>query len=171
MSWCKSYRGWSRLCLLIAVAGLASCGFALRGTQQLPAGLSKIYIETTKPGSDLIVHLKRQLRGAATIVDQPAADTAILKIRQACGRRTLSVGSDAKALEYEVYCSATFSIDSPEDAADIGEKEIRLTRDYIFDRLGVLAAGEKESILQQDMERELARMVIDRLTAQPVPAK
>jgi LPS-assembly lipoprotein len=172
MLWCKRRHLALQLCVLLSALSLVACGFALRGTQQLPAGLSKIYIDTSKPGSELIVHLKRQLRSTtATVADYPAADVAVLKIRQTCGRRTLSVGSDAKALEYEVYCGVTFSVDSPDEGADIAEKQIRLTRDYIFDRLGVLAAGEKENILQQDMERELARMVIDQLTARPIPIK
>jgi LPS-assembly lipoprotein len=101
------------------------------------------------------------------VVEHPGSNSAVLKVRESSSRRVLSVGTDAKAREYELEYSATFSVTIPGLEREFPEKTISLSRDYSFDRLAVLAANEEESMLIRDMQRELARMMVQQIAAYP----
>jgi LPS-assembly lipoprotein len=164
--WSFDYPARVLLCCLALC--LAACGFALRGARELPAGMAETFIQAATPGSALVTQLKRFLRDSSVhVIEHPANNAAILKVRESSTRRVLSVGTDAKAREYELQYSATFSITIPGQKREFPEKTIRLSRDYSFDRLAVLAANEEEAMLMRDMQRELARMMIEQIAAYP----
>jgi LPS-assembly lipoprotein len=147
---------------------LVACGFALRGARELPAGMAETFIQAGTPGSALVTQLKRFLRDSSVrVTEYPGSNAAILKVRESSTRRVLSVGTDAKAREYELQYSATFSVTIPGLEREFPEKTISLSRDYSFDRLAVLAANEEEAMLMRDMQRELARMMIEQIAAYP----
>lgn len=161
-------RSVSRLGLALCLSALIACGFTLRGARELPPGMALTRIEAANPGSPLIGFLKRSLRESAVqVTDQFAPGAAALKVRESLSRRVLSVGEDAKAREYEVLYSATFGLDMPETGQEFPEKTITLRRDYVFDRQAVLAVNEEEAMLVRDMQRELARMIVEQIAAYP----
>lgn len=158
----------SRFCLALCLGALVACGFTLRGARELPPGMALTHIEAGNPGSPLIGFLKRSLRESSVrVTDHPAPGAAALKVRETLSRRVLSVGEDAKAREYEVLYSATFSLDMPGFQQEFPEKTITLRRDYVFDRQAVLAVNEEEAMLVRDMQRELARMIVEQIAAYP----
>jgi LPS-assembly lipoprotein len=157
--------------LLCALAlSLAACGFTLRGARELPPGMAVTYVQAGTPGSPLATYLKSFLRESSVRpVDQAMPDAAVLKVRDSTKRRVLSVDTNAKAREFEVQYSATFSLSIPGVESELPEKTITLSRDYVFDRQAVLAVNEEEAMLLQDMQRELARMIIEQIAAYPWP--
>jgi LPS-assembly lipoprotein len=156
---------WLLCCLALS---LAACGFTLRGARELPPGMAQTYIQGGTSGSALVGYLKRFLRDSSVqVTEYPATDIAVLKVRESSTRRVLSVGNDAKAREYEVEYRATFSVAIPGMEQEFPEKTITLSRDYIFDRLAVLAVNEEEAMLVRDMQRELARMIVEQIAAYP----
>lgn len=162
--WSLDYSARWLLCCL--VLSLAACGFSLRSARELPAGMSQTYIQAGTPGGVLVNYLKRFLRDSSVhVIEYPAPDAAVLKVRESSTRRALSVGTDAKVLEYEIQYSATFSLTVPGMERELPERTISLSRDYMFDRLAVLATGEEEAMLVRDMQRELARMIVERIAA------
>jgi LPS-assembly lipoprotein len=164
----NSRRGFLRFGLAAVSCVLAACGFRLRGARELPAGMALTHIQSGTPGSPLVAYLKRFLRDSSVqVVEQPAPDAAVPKIRESSTRRVLSVGTDAKAREYELRLSAIFSLSMPGTERGFPEKTITLSRDYVFDRLAVLAANEEETMLARDMQRELARMIVGQIAAYP----
>lgn len=147
---------------------LAACGFTLRGARELPPDMAQTYIEAGTPGSPLVGFLKRYLRESSVrVTDYHSPETAVLKVRESLSRRVLSVGEDAKAREYEVLYSVTFGLAMPGGRREFPEKTITLSRDYFFDRLAVLAVNEEEAVLVRDMQRELARMIVEQIAAYP----
>jgi LPS-assembly lipoprotein len=156
---------WLWCCLALS---LTACGFALRGSRELPAGMAETFIQAGTPGSALVSQLKRFLRDSSVrVTEHPGSNTAVLKVRESSTRRVLSIGADAKAREFELQYSVTFSVTIPGMEREFPEKTISLSRDYSFDRLAVLAANEEEAMLMRDMQRELARMMIEQIAAYP----
>lgn len=146
--------------------GLAACGFHLRGAPDLPAGMAVTYLDIATPTSDLALQLKRTLETAGiTVIFEPAEGAAVLKVSPSSGRRTLSIGPDGKALEYEVYYTVRFAVSKPGSEFEIAPQQVTLTRDFVYDPLAVLAVGKEQARLEQDMERELARLIIQRIAA------
>ena len=157
-------------CAVLFITLLSACGFHLRGygpsTTTLPSAMAITYIDAVNQATALVQQLKRALRNAEVeLVSTQQASAATLTIRENTGRRTLSVGTDAKTAEYQVYYNVQFNLSDAEGQVLLSEQSITLTREYRFDRLAITAADQQERQLRLEMQRELARLIIDRLAA------
>ena len=143
-----------------------ACGWHLKGAYQLPPEMATTYVASSIQTSELVRQLNRNLRSARVKAIDYLSDTvAVLKVSSQSGSRTLSIGSDGKALEYEIYSKVRFSLNVPGSSFSVKEQEITLLRDQVFDPLDVLAANKEGVLLQKDMERQLAGMILDRISA------
>ncbi len=99
--------GWVLLFIISAL--IMSCGFHLRGSFELPADLTPVYVQ---PGTAVAAVLIERLRNSQiALTDQPA--TAALTVRVVNEERLsriVAVDRDGKALAYElsyrVQCAA-----------------------------------------------------------------
>lgn len=168
-----------RLPLVLTVAlALSACGFHLRGSPELaggnralPAEMAVTAIEAPSQTSELVRHLKRALRSAdVTVVETEAVPgAALLTLSEELDRRVLSVDSEGRAVEYELLYTVTYRVSRDDIAWEIPEQSFTLSRDYYFDRLEALAASRQEALLRQDMQREMARLILDRIRAAAGP--
>lgn len=148
------------------VLWIAACGWHLRGMAELPPAMALTYIDTSARTSTITRNLHRVLRAAdITVVSEQSENAANLKVQSRSGQRVLSIGPDGKAVEYEVFASATFSVTTPDGSFELAEQEIILSRDLLFDPLDPLAASKERELLQRDMEKQLAHLIIDRIAA------
>lgn len=139
----------------------------MRGARELPPGMAQTYIQGASD-SPLVGYLKRILRDSSVhVTEHPATEAAVLKVRTSSNRKVLSVDRNAKAQEYELQYSVTFSLSIPGVEQGIPEKTISMSRDYFFDRLAVLAVNEEEAVLVREMQRELAHMIVEQIAAYP----
>src|SRR5690606_12970522 len=114
--------------------------------------------------SELVRQLKRALRSAdVAVVEEDLPQAARLTLREELDRRVLSVDSEGRAVEYELNYTVSFDVSRDDIDWRIPEQSMTLSRDYFFDRLDVLAADRQEALLRQDMQREMARLVLDRI--------
>lgn len=149
--------------LLLTAAG---CGWHLRGVHDMPDAMAVTYLNGPNQTSELLRYIRRDLKAAGIeVVRDPAPGAAVLHIRPQSGLRTLSVGPDGKAREYELYYTVQFRVDKPDSAFEVPEQQVTLIRDFIFDPLDSLAVGQERALLEESMERDLARLVIERLAA------
>jgi LPS-assembly lipoprotein len=132
----------------------------------LPPAMSITYIDTPTKTGTLMRYLQRALRAAdIAVVSEPVENAATLKVQFSSGRRVLSIGPDGKAREYEVFANATFSVATADGSFEMAPQQISLTRDFLYDPLIVLAAAQEQELLQQDMEKQLANLIVDRIAA------
>lgn len=158
---------------LTAALTLAACGFHLRGSPELtggnaalPAEMAVTTIEAASQTSELVRQLKRALRSVDIVVaEEDLPQAAVLSLREGLDRRVLSVDSEGRAVEYELNYTVSFDVNRDDIDWRIPEQSITLSRDYFFDRLDALAADRQEQLLRQDMQREMARLVLDRIRA------
>jgi LPS-assembly lipoprotein len=151
---------------VVALAGLAACGFHLRGEAPLPAVMATPYIETGDRYTPLYAALEQRLRAAgATLAPDSAAASAVINLHvDETGRELLSVTADNKPGEYEVYYAAEFSVTS--GAAELlSRKQVRLTRDYGYNESAVLAKEHEEESLRIALAEEIADLIMRRLGA------
>lgn len=158
---------------LIATLTLAACGFHLRGSPELtgdnrtlPPEMAVTVIDAPSQTSELVRQLKRALRSSGVVIaEEDLPQAALLALQEDLDRRVLSVDSEGRAVEYELYYTVEFQVSRSDIEWEIPSQSITLTRDYFFDRLDALAAQRQEALLKQDMQRELARLVLDRIRA------
>ncbi|MBB1073131.1 hypothetical protein HUU62_01720 [Rhodoferax sp. 4810] len=108
MSYLKNSAAW-RVLFLIASGLVMSCGFHLRGSFELPADLTPVYVQ---PGTAISAALMERLRNSQiALTDQPAtAAFSVRIVNEERQSRIVAVDRDGKALAYElsyrVQCEA-----------------------------------------------------------------
>ena len=144
----------------------AACGFHLQGHTPLPAVMQTPYVEAPDRQSDFIQSLRHALlsNGAQLVRDKGKASAVVSILRDNVARRTLTVSATNQPNEYEVTYSVTFEV-SAGGKELLAAQELSATRTYSFQEQLLLAKGHEEDILRQDMARDLADMVVRRLSS------
>lgn len=152
---------------------LAGCGFQMRGPQPLP--FSPIYIEVPDT-SEFGAQLKRAIRtsGAAQLAPVPEQAQAVFKVvSTAADKQILSVNAAGLVREYQLRLFLTYRVVTPDGKELVPATQLSLTRDLSFNPAStqeVLAKGQEETLLQNDMQSELVKQVLRRLAAAKPPA-
>lgn len=150
--------------LLMLIMG---CGFHLRGAVDLSDSLKTMHIQGVNLQRDIGLYLKRGLvSNGIIVVEQPQADSAILTIiENKFDRRVLSVGSNAKVSEYELYALIRFSVLDAQGKTLADSEQVEAQRDYQFDEDEVLGRESEEALLRDQLNQELVQNILRRLAA------
>jgi LPS-assembly lipoprotein len=159
-------RAWA-LAMLLALSALAGgCGFHLQGHAALPPVVKTPYVEAPDRQSDFVQNLLHALlsNGATPMRERDKASAVVTILKDNFAKRVLSVSALNQPNEYEVTYTVSFSVTSG-DREILSAQEVSATRTYTFDERILLAKGHEEDILRQDMARDLADMVMRRLSS------
>lgn len=144
-----------------------SCGFHLRGSEDLSSVLPNVNVSGVNPHSDLGRELIRSL--AVANVDVFNETSVILKItKDDFSKRVLSVDSAGRANQYELRYDVSFELlnevkDKKEIINLIPMQNITERREYLFDADLVLAKENEENRLKIGMRQAAILQLIRRL--------
>ncbi|NQY26897.1 MAG: hypothetical protein HRT92_06925 [Piscirickettsiaceae bacterium] len=146
---------------------LASCGFHLRGSADLVDSLKVMYIQGVNLKQGLGLELKRNLtRNDVSVLANYQEGSAVLTIvENKVERRVLSVGSDAKVSEYELFGTVKFNISDKNGQLLAENQQVEARRDYQFDQDQVLGKEEEEHLLREQLNQQLAQSIVRYLSA------
>ena len=151
-----------RYLLILMLLLLASCGFHLRGTVELPPALSEIAVRDG--ATDIAPDLRSALKNAGALV----ADSASMVLRLSAeqyGKRVLSVDSLGRAQEYSLSYTVKFSLkdEGKNGATWISEVTVTQVRDLRFDATAVLGVSSEEEQLKAEMRRDAVSQILRQL--------
>lgn len=144
---------------------LASCGFKLRGAQQLP--FETIYLGFG-PNSSLGAELARNIRaGTSTkvVADRAQAQAVLDVLGEARERDVLSVSAQGRAREYQLRLRLQFRLHDGKGREFIAPTQIAVQRDISFNEAQVLAKESEEALLYRDMQTDVVQQLLRRLAA------
>ena len=147
------------------LALLAGCGFALRGTADLP--FSTLYIGTADT-SELGAQLRRYVRNTTNtrIVEDPKTAEAQLQILQETRERSiLSLDASGRVREFELRYLFAFRVHDGKGQDYIPPTTIALKRDLTFSDANILAKDSEANLLYRDMQNETVQQVLRRMAA------
>jgi len=146
---------------------LVGCGFQLRGEADLSNNIKTMRIEGISINQTLGLKLKRALvSNGVVIVDNAATSSSILKVLDhEFERRVLSVGSNAKVSEYELYSEIVFEVIDAQGNVIAERQSVQAQRDYQFNENEVLGRESEESFLREQLDQQLVQSLIRRLSA------
>jgi LPS-assembly lipoprotein len=149
------------------VAGLAGCGFQLRGSAALPAEMAVTYIQGASPYGSLVDDFSAALRVRnASVTRQRSEATAVLRIHDSkVERRVLSVSSAGRVLEYELRQTLNFSVATAAGQMLLEARPVTLSRDYIYSNTDILGKEREDLEVRKTLQRNLVNMAILRITA------
>lgn len=161
-----------RTCLLVVLSVylLVSCGFHLRGPVELSPEITPIFLQ--QAGTDN--QLNRELRGLLSapgkkyLTQSESEAKAVLSIVSTSKkRRVVAVDGRGRARQYELSYIVRYSV----TGKNISQTEndnisvLHLKRQVIFDPDSVLAIGYETNTLYNDMRKDSARLILQRLQA------
>jgi LPS-assembly lipoprotein len=157
----------SSVVVIFTLIALAGCGFHLRGEATIPDNLKVIYVQGVEMNKDLGRELKRNLtNNGVTVVSDYQKDSAILTVVEyKVDRRVLSVGSDAKVNEYELYGIVDFKISDAEGQLLSDQQRVEARRDFQFDENQVIGTTEEARLLREQIDQQLVQSMLRRLAA------
>lgn len=149
--------------LLVVIAG---CGFHLRGSADLSPTLKTMYIQGADIQQDFGLALKRALvaNDITVLTDYQEGSAVLTVLENKTERRVLSVGADAKASEYGLHGIVRFKLSDAQGQVLIENQTVEAQRDYQFDQDQVLASGNEERALREQLNQQLAQSVLRRLS-------
>lgn len=161
---------WSSRALAAAVlcAGLAACGFQLRGQASLP--FATLYVPGSSP---LVVELKRNVVAGthSKLVPSERDAQAVFGITHEIREKViLSFNTSGQVREYQLRYRVGFQLADSRGRTYIPANEIQLTRDVSFNEGQVLAKESEDLLLYRDMQSDMVHQIIRRLVAARVPA-
>ncbi|MBQ5941560.1 MULTISPECIES: LPS assembly lipoprotein LptE [unclassified Massilia] len=156
------------VCMLMAAAVLAGCGFQLRGTNgQYNLPFQSIWLSFPET-SPLGTELKRNLRAAETVrIEQDASRAQALfdVLSETRGKSILSLNSLGRVREYTLSYTLVFRVRDANNRELLAPTEITLRRNIAFDESQVLAKESEEALLYRDMQADLVQQILRRLAA------
>ena len=153
-----------RLVAVLLLPTLAACGFHLQGVARLPQAFATTQLVAEDRYTDFHRALEDALRASGCRVAASGATATLEVLTDDSGQRVLSVSASNTPTEYEVYYTVRYRV-------RIGDKEVltpkvlTLTRDYSFNVTAVLAKEQEQDQIRTALARELAALVMRRLTA------
>ena len=153
---------------------IISCGFHLRGSQDLSAVLPEVQIQGVSKHSELGRELTRALTAAkVNVLDE--SETLLSITRDNLSKRVLSLDSAGRVNQYELSYKLSFSLVKkvkPENEESDGKQmivdlipvqNITEKREYLFDANLVLAKADEETRLNNDMRQAAMLQLVRRL--------
>ena len=145
---------------------LAGCGFHLRGEATLPESLKTMYLQGVNTEQGFGLELKRTLKrnGINVIPDYEKGAVILTILQNRFDRRVLSVGSNAKVSEYELDGVVEYKVTDGQGKVLSPPQTLEAQRSYEFDQNQVLAMGEQESLLREQMYQQIIQNILRRLS-------
>ncbi|NIB40131.1 hypothetical protein HBA55_11065 [Pseudomaricurvus alkylphenolicus] len=153
------------LLLVLSLSLLTGCGWHLRGSVEMPEGVSAIYVTADNSHGALASGLKKALV-AYRIEASDTMDNAQYRIHlsnEQSRRRTASVGNNALAAEYELNMSVDYRIEDATGKVLVPRATAEAQRVYDFDRDAVVAKAQEEKLIDAEMRNQLIQQILRRL--------
>ncbi|HKC53956.1 MAG TPA: LPS assembly lipoprotein LptE [Burkholderiales bacterium] len=151
------------LCLV-----LASCGFQLRGTAEVP--FETLYLPNSNAG--IALDLKRNIQSGtrAKVVDDPKTAQAILQFTEETrNKEILSLTGTGRVREFQLRYRVGFRVHDGKGGDYVPQSVIQLTRDVTFNDSEILAKEAEEQLLFRDMQTDMVQQIMRRLAAAQKP--
>jgi LPS-assembly lipoprotein len=156
---------WLLINLVWVFLTLSACGWQLRNNPLLANQLGTVHISHPQSQISLAVELKRALK-ANNIELVGAADSADYQIKLLDAhksRRISALNSSARAAQYQISQAVDYLVVDNKGVQVIPPTTASAETTYNFNELDVLAAQSEETLLHNNLRKEIVRQILRRL--------
>jgi len=148
----------------VFLASLSGCGFALRGTVDLPAQLDSVLV--TGSDREATSLLKRALRGSgAVIVDSDDDATAVLNlVNSEFTRDVRTTDANGRATAFTLRYKVDYDLRESNGEEIQINQSLSQSRFLAYDPLLELQSEEEAEFLEEEMQEEIILQILRRLS-------
>ncbi len=157
----------SLLFFAFAAPLLTACGFHLRGEVQLPAGLDRVYVESSDPSGPLKKNVEHALERSGAKVET-AAGEGIAEVRLtgiSLAPIVRSVSANARVNEFTMLYHLELQINDAAGKVVLPKQVIERSRVFTFDQTQAIGTGAEQDEIKKEMEREMVEVVMRHVEA------
>jgi LPS-assembly lipoprotein len=149
------------LSILALLSLISACGFSLRGQMDIADSVEPVYI-SGNDNSQLAIEVRNlfQLNDVSLTNKATEANYKLVLLKQSRDRRTLSIGANANAVEYQLIETAVFAIEDSQNKVVLAPKTLSERRIMRNDPDQVVSKGEEEAKLRREMQQNLAAKIV-----------
>lgn len=159
-------RGGQLLATIVLCCMLGACGFALRGTTELP--FDSIHINLPA-NSQFGAQMRRQIRAASpttAVVEDPSQAEARLQILENVRSRTeVALNAQGRVQEYELHLRLTFQVIDAQANILVPPTTVTSVRSLPYDESVAQAKESEAEALYQSMQSGLSQRILHQLNA------
>ena len=136
---------------------LAACGFHLRQSAALPAGMQQVHVSVAGD-ADLADQLESELiQAGAQIADKSGPGVAELNVEARFDTRALTVSSFARVREFSVSYRSRFFATGADGAQLLAPQTLDMQREFTYDRTQALGTATREEQIRASLVKDMAR--------------
>ncbi len=152
--------------LIVLLALLSACGWQLRGSMALPAGMQAVAIHTGQSGQMLAQELRQVLTSAgieASLEDTIPGAWHIDILDEQLERRAISISREIKTAEFGLTLSVQWQLRNAAGDVVISPESVSTQSVYRQDTDNLAGKKREENRLLADMRRFLAGQILRRV--------
>jgi LPS-assembly lipoprotein len=154
--------------LLVATVFMNGCGFSVRG--QIPiVPFKAIMIEGNQGTAHELRQLLQQQPGLRFASKTTDAQVVLTVLSQTVERTVVAFSAAGRPREIQLRMRVTYKVNDGYAAELVGLQDIVQTRDLSISEAEVLASGNAEAFIIEDMQRDIAQQLARRLKAIRLP--
>jgi len=161
-----SRRMITAILMTLLLSSLVGCGFQLRGTGQTTSLFETAYLIPVDPNGDLARALLSALsQSGVELTSSSLAQVSIQLDRERFSRRPVSTTGQVNVAEYELSLEVAFEVQTQNGDVLIPPTKIKTERIYTFDSSSLVSSNEEESLINEEMRRDVVSQLIQRINA------
>lgn len=146
---------------------LWGCGFHLRGVQQFPPELKKIYIQTKSPNTTMVLSLHQLLvDNGVTLVSSPKEASSILELSDvSSSEQGVSLLGAGQATMNRLTDSVTYSLRDVHTGTVVkGPEVVSFSENYSTNASLILSSNYQSSDISHVLDQKIASAIFTALT-------
>jgi LPS-assembly lipoprotein len=151
-----------KLFLSVLMMALTACGYHLGRAVDLPDEMKIVYFQGASP--NLLGGANQVFRSSdGRLAGSPAEAGVIVNVfNEEMLRRSLSLSSGGKAIEYELSYHLDFELLDGLGQVLMPRQEIQVIRDYFNVQEQVIGKANEEAIIREEMYKEAVQTIVRR---------
>ncbi len=147
--------------LIIALLTTA-CGYHLRGAYGLPAGMKTIFLQGGSPAlREQLITVLKSSSGHLTDSSEKA-DIVLRVFKDDIDRRVLSLSQRGRSNEIELAGHLEYELLNAKNGVLVAREPIEFRREYFNDQQDVIAKGNEETVIRNEMYQQVVKTIINR---------
>ena len=147
--------------LLVSLLIISGCGFQLRGTVDVPEDWMRLHLRTANPNSELTgATINGFTANGVEFVDRDKANYTLHLGPETFKRRNLSIGSNARAAEFELEMSTTLRVTDNSGSELMAATDLSVFRIMTSDVNNITGKVEESRLLQREMRVDLVQQIM-----------